>query len=769
MNGKAPTNISKKPPPFQNDVASATAVIACNACTFSNVAGALVCEMCRLTLEPKTSNVAAVAALPETTLTTDATSLQYGFANAKDDQTPPSEKAGTKTTGLFDGDIGETTFDDQKPPFEKAGTKTTGLVDKGGIDAMVEAMDALLQEAQEDDADLAAALALQEKLTADAATLERDREHEAMLSTHQGRAWKLIETVLDIYPQLFLDAEAANMSSYIETVAVDDMVYSAERFIKCYDTFLEQGKCAQVEFAYHYTKPENLHSIRQDGLMSGSERAQKGIRAKRVEAFGPGIYAATNPFAFLGRYGNVGLLVAIIKGHTKRIHDTSGEDDWDAVDTVIGNKYRTAEKMRAPPFYDEIVLTQSCQCLPLIKFSSEMLSQTADHTAANLTMWRIHDALQTVMDNFFHAGNETIRCRILPSDKPTAIVAAKLPTTGHPFRNRSTAPPPAAIQVAPTVQSHQITWQPPTFTGNASAQAPSALPSAAYPPISTTAARPFIQILQPTGYIPPAPGLQPKLNANPKQPFGAAMVPGAATSSYEILQYHAPLSLVKDNLFERVVQDCVTRPASSASDECPICMETLSSGVAVFIRHCKHEFHRECAQQALKMKPSCPVCRKCLSEPQGKGPSGKMTLEIDKSFSCQGFWDVGTIVVKFNMPSGVQRPYHQNPGHSYSGTKRTVYLPNNPDGQALLRRLKYAWMRGLMFAIGTSMTTGRTNQITWASVHLKTSTSGGPQSHGFPDPFFFANCNGELDALEVPPAEQCPSQPVRNDPRYASY
>lgn len=77
---------------------------------------------------------------------------------------------------------------------------------------------------------------------------------------------------------------------------------------------------------------------------------------------------------------------------------------------------------------------------------------------------------------------------------------------------------------------------------------------------------------------------------------------------------------------------------------------------------------------------------------------------------------------------------------------------SNLDGQALLKRLKYAFLHGLTFTVGTSLTTGRDNQCTWASIHHKTSRTGGVRSHGFPDADYFNNCNAELDALGVPRA-----------------
>ena len=98
--------------------------------------------------------------------------------------------------------------------------------------------------------------------------------------------------------------------------------------------------------------------------------------------------------------------------------------------------------------------------------------------------------------------------------------------------------------------------------------------------------------------------------------------------------------------------------------------------------------------------------------------------------------------------------YHVNPGQRQQGKNESAYLPNNIDGQNLLKRLKYAFMHGLTFTVGTSMTSRAPNQCTWSSVHHKTRPSGGLSCHGFPDPNYFVNCNKELDGLNVPSANE---------------
>ena len=92
-----------------------------------------------------------------------------------------------------------------------------------------------------------------------------------------------------------------------------------------------------------------------------------------------------------------------------------------------------------------------------------------------------------------------------------------------------------------------------------------------------------------------------------------------------------------------------------------------------------------------------------------------------------------------------------SPGVAFSGDHRAAYLPDNTEGLLLLKRLEYAFSRGLSFSVGTSITRNKADVVTWSSIHHRTSPSGGAFS--FPDPNYFHNCNEELDALGVPPAD----------------
>mmetsp|Transcript_7113 Transcript_7113/g.12892 ORF Transcript_7113/g.12892 Transcript_7113/m.12892 type:complete len:594 (-) Transcript_7113:215-1996(-) len=216
-----------------------------------------------------------------------------------------------------------------------------------------------------------------------------------------------------------------------------------------------------------------------------------------------------------------------------------------------------------------------------------------------------------------------------------------------------------------------------------------------------------------------------------------------------IFKYTAPQSLSNG-----VPPDALFTPPASCNmkEYCVICHDHLDERPCVALNACKHVFHIDCIQLAFKSKPQCPVCRASIGKPQGHSPSGTMTVSV-KPTRCAGF-HVDSIFIAYNIPSGVQMNYHEHPGRRHGGKRANAYLPNNVYGKNLLKRLTYSWLQGLSFTVGTSFTTGIADQCTWASVHHKTSTHGGAQGHGYPDPDYFGNCNRELDSLGVPSAQE---------------
>uniref|UniRef100_A0A8C0NA79 E3 ubiquitin-protein ligase n=1 Tax=Canis lupus familiaris TaxID=9615 RepID=A0A8C0NA79_CANLF len=96
------------------------------------------------------------------------------------------------------------------------------------------------------------------------------------------------------------------------------------------------------------------------------------------------------------------------------------------------------------------------------------------------------------------------------------------------------------------------------------------------------------------------------------------------------------------------------------------------------------------------------------------------------------------------MDSCLQKKEHPNPGKKYSGVQRTAYLPNNEEGNKVLRLLCRAFEQKLIFTVGESRTLGVSDVITWNDIHHKTSRVGGPQMYGYPDPDYLKRVKQEL-------------------------
>uniref|UniRef100_A0A8D2CNR7 E3 ubiquitin-protein ligase n=1 Tax=Sciurus vulgaris TaxID=55149 RepID=A0A8D2CNR7_SCIVU len=101
------------------------------------------------------------------------------------------------------------------------------------------------------------------------------------------------------------------------------------------------------------------------------------------------------------------------------------------------------------------------------------------------------------------------------------------------------------------------------------------------------------------------------------------------------------------------------------------------------------------------------------------------------------------------VDSYVQKEEHPNPGKSYHGIHRTAYLPNNKEGKEVLELLHKAFEQKLIFTVGYSRTSGKSDVITWNDIHHKTSQSGGPENYGYPDNHYLARVKEELKAKGI--------------------
>lgn len=181
-------------------------------------------------------------------------------------------------------------------------------------------------------------------------------------------------------------------------------------------------------------------------------------------------------------------------------------------------------------------------------------------------------------------------------------------------------------------------------------------------------------------------------------------------------------------------------------DKCSICLSEFTNKKQL---KCKHEFCDECLQNAVKHGgPICPICKDVFGEMKGNQPDGTMTWSRS-SISLPGFPHCGHIYITYHISSGKQTENHPNPGQHYTGTVRSAYLPDNKEGNEVLKLLKKAFDQKLIFTVGASRTTGAENMVTWNDIHHKTSTFGGPAGFGYPDENYLSRVKEELKAKGI--------------------
>uniref|UniRef100_A0A8C8RDT3 E3 ubiquitin-protein ligase n=1 Tax=Pelusios castaneus TaxID=367368 RepID=A0A8C8RDT3_9SAUR len=179
--------------------------------------------------------------------------------------------------------------------------------------------------------------------------------------------------------------------------------------------------------------------------------------------------------------------------------------------------------------------------------------------------------------------------------------------------------------------------------------------------------------------------------------------------------------------------------------QCPICLGEIQN--VKTLEKCKHSFCEDCITRALQVKKACPMCGRFYGQLVGNQPeNGRMLVSKDSSLLLPGYEKYGTIIIQYVFPPGIQGVEHPNPGVRYPGTTRVAYLPDCPEGNKVLALFRKAFDQRLTFTIGTSMTTGRANVITWNDIHHKTNCTGGPQLFGYPDPTYLARVQEELRA-----------------------
>ncbi|XP_056275253.1 E3 ubiquitin-protein ligase DTX3L [Pseudoliparis swirei] len=178
-------------------------------------------------------------------------------------------------------------------------------------------------------------------------------------------------------------------------------------------------------------------------------------------------------------------------------------------------------------------------------------------------------------------------------------------------------------------------------------------------------------------------------------------------------------------------------------DPCPICMEPMTALDKETLR-CRHSFCTGCLEKAFHYKPVCPTCGALYGALTGTQPDGgEMEVSVTAS-PLPGYEKYGTITIHYHIPNGIQKEEHPSPRQPYEGAYRIAYLPDCAEGRRTLELLRRAFHQKLIFTVGQSSTSGRSNTVTWNDIHHKTSTHGGPTRYGYPDHDYLSRVQEEL-------------------------
>ena len=178
-------------------------------------------------------------------------------------------------------------------------------------------------------------------------------------------------------------------------------VYMAEQIMKAQDRFFQEGRPTHVDVGYHYTQPCHVDSIACTGLLSLSERRDHGIVAKcNGSSHGDGIYTAPNPSRYQRR-GEIGVMAARLKGKSSlSSRHREGPGNENSVMVVKKNSRPVEEYLT--------VLQQSCQCLPVFQFTSNMILPYYNGYIGNQIIQEYHCGLQQLFDKYFNSGRDPV-------------------------------------------------------------------------------------------------------------------------------------------------------------------------------------------------------------------------------------------------------------------------------------------------------------------------------------------------------------------------
>uniref|UniRef100_A0A8C2YKM2 E3 ubiquitin-protein ligase n=2 Tax=Chinchilla lanigera TaxID=34839 RepID=A0A8C2YKM2_CHILA len=241
-------------------------------------------------------------------------------------------------------------------------------------------------------------------------------------------------------------------------------------------------------------------------------------------------------------------------------------------------------------------------------------------------------------------------------------------------------------------------------------------------------------------------------------------IPGVSNTSRKTTKKQAKKGKTPEEVLKKYLQKVRHPP----EEDCTICMERLTApsgykgpqptvkpDVVGKLSRCGHVYHIYCLVAMYNNgnkdgSLQCPTCKTIYGVKTGTQPPGKMEYHLIPH-SLPGHPDCKTIRIIYSIPPGIQGPEHPNPGKSFSarGFPRHCYLPDSEKGRKVLKLLLVAWDRRLIFAIGTSSTTGESDTVVWNEVHHKTEFGSNLTGHGYPDANYLDNVLAELAAQGI--------------------
>ncbi|XP_036378458.1 E3 ubiquitin-protein ligase DTX3L1 [Megalops cyprinoides] len=141
-----------------------------------------------------------------------------------------------------------------------------------------------------------------------------------------------------------------------------------------------------------------------------------------------------------------------------------------------------------------------------------------------------------------------------------------------------------------------------------------------------------------------------------------------------------------------------------------------------------------------------PLSSKVTGRTEGDQPQGKMRWAVLPS-SLPGYPHCGTIKIDYTFTDGIQMERNPNPGKPFCGIGAVAYLPDDSEGNQVLRLLERAFEQKLLFTVDSDGSGAEI--VAWADVSHKTLASGGPESISYPDPDYLKDVKRVLKAKGI--------------------